>query len=80
LAANVSLEDIINRVQIATQKGQSEVIADAVLGAVRRHIKWHGFPEMYELMFSHLTLPVIPDQQSLISCKAFEQTKPRVAV
>lgn len=34
LAANATLEDIVNRVQIATQKGQSEVIADAVLGAV----------------------------------------------
>jgi len=34
LAANATLEDIVNRGQIATQKGQSEVIADAVLGAV----------------------------------------------
>ena len=34
LAANATLEDIVNRVQIATQKGQSEVIADAVLGAI----------------------------------------------
>jgi len=34
LAANATLEDIVNRVQIATEKSQSEVIADAVLGAV----------------------------------------------
>jgi hypothetical protein len=34
LTANATLEDSVNRVQIATQKGQSEVIADAVLGAV----------------------------------------------
>ena len=34
LAANATLEDIVNRVQIATQKGQSEVIADAVLDVI----------------------------------------------
>ena len=34
LAANASLEEIVLRVQIATQKGQSKVIADAVLGAI----------------------------------------------
>lgn len=34
LATNGSVEDIVSRVQIATLKGQSEAIADAVLGAV----------------------------------------------